>query len=155
MARDHPPPHLSEMVDLDPPLPGSLAALDGLDIAKGAYGGPRVARLSRVLRVPLDALSHGEVRFLLSEGRALDRMIPLSLERLAADPLLAADGRPGDLLVTLLAAADAPWNDAPPWRDGVMRLVTTALERLATAPHDVQQLLRDELDVARERFLPR
>ena len=42
---------------LDPPLPGSLAQLEGLDIAKGAYGGPRVARLSRTLRVPLDALS--------------------------------------------------------------------------------------------------
>lgn len=141
------------MVDTDPPLPGSLAALEGLDVPKGAYGGPRVARLSRALRVPLDALSHGEVRFLLSEGRALHRVIPLALERLAADPLLVADGRPGDLLLTLLAAAESGWNAAPAWRDPLARTLEAALDRLAAAPPDVQHALRDELEIARDRFL--
>ncbi len=140
------------MVDADPPLPGSLAALEGLDIAKGAYGGPRVARLSRALRVPLDALSHGEVRFLLSEGRALDRVIPLALDRLSADPLLAADGQPGDLLVTLLAAADAEWNAAPLWRERLSATLADALARVAALP-GAQRTLADELDVARDRFL--
>lgn len=141
------------MVDTDPPLPGSLAALEGLDIPKGAYGGPRVARLSRALRVPLDALSLGEVRFLLSEGRSLDRVIPLALERLGDDPLRTADGRPGDLLVTLLAAAEPAWNDAPPWRAGVARALAAALAQLATAPDAEQAALADELAIARDRFL--
>ena len=153
MARAHPPPHLSGMLDTDPPLPGSLAALEGLDIPKGAYGGPRVARLSRALRVPLDALSLGEVRFLLSEGRALDRMIPLALDRLGDDPLRAADGTPGDLLVTLLAAAEPSWNAAPPWRAAVAQMLSAALTRLRTAPASLQIALGDELAVARDRFL--
>ncbi len=153
MARAHPPPHLSGMLDTDPPLPGSLAALEGLDIPKGAYGGPRVARLSRALRVPLEALSLSEVRFLLSEWRALDRVIPHALERLRDDPLRTADGRPGDLLVTLLAAAEPAWNAAPPWRAAVGQALEAALARLASAPDDVRLALADELAIARDRFL--
>ena len=141
------------MPDADPPLPGSLGALEGLEIAKGAYGGPRVARLSRAQRVPLDALSLGEIRFLLSEGRGLAHVIPLTLDRLAADPLQSADGRPGDLLVTLLAAAEPFWGDAPVWRVRLAGVLDAALDQLLLAPLDVQIALRDELDVARDRFL--
>ena len=138
---------------LDPPLPGSLAQLEGLDIAKGAYGGPRVARLSRTLRVPLDALSLGELRFLLSEGRFVDRLIPRTLDRLAADPLLSADGRPGDLLLTTLAAADSAWDSAPAWRDGLAHVLAEARARLDRSVPSADTELRDELDLACDRFL--
>ena len=138
---------------LDPPLPGSLAQLEGLDIAKGAYGGPRVARLSRTLRVPLDALSLGELRFLLSEGRFVDRLIPRTLDRLAADPLLSADGRPGDLLLTTLAAADPAWDSAPAWRDRLAHVLAEARARLDSSVPSADTELRDELDLACDRFL--
>ncbi|MBI3793015.1 MAG: hypothetical protein HY275_19350 [Gemmatimonadetes bacterium] len=140
------------MSDADPPLPGSLAALEGLDTPKGAYGAPRVARMSRALRVPLEALSPGEVRFLLAERRSPGRVIPLALERLASDPLLAADGTPGDLLLTLLAAADAAWEGTPPWAATLRTVLTLARGRLAVLPADLRQPLADELDVADARF---
>lgn len=140
------------MSDADPPLPGSLAALEGLDIAKGAYGGPRVARLSRTLRVPLDALAPSEVRFLLAERRALGRVIPLALERLAADPWLAADGAPGDLLLTLLAAADHAWTPDAPWAAPLRSLLARAHDALEALPAAPRAALADELAVAADRF---
>ena len=153
MARAAPPPHLVQMLDADPPLPGSLAALEGLDVAKGAYGGPRVARVSRALRVPIDALSPGEVRFLLNEGRGIPHLLPRALTALEADPFLAADGVPGDLLVTTLVAADRAWSPASPWRDQLTRVLAGARRHLDAVPPDVRGALRDEIDLACDRFL--
>ena len=153
MARAAPPPHLVRMADVDPPLPGSLAALEGLDIAKGAYGGPRVARVSRALRVPIEALSPGEVRFLLHEGRGIAHLMPRALAALEADPFLAADGSVGDLLVTTLVAADRAWSPDSPWRDQLARVLDAARRRLDAVSPDVRDALRDEIDLACDRFL--
>lgn len=139
----------------DPPLPGSLAAIEGLDIERGAYGGPRVARLSRALRTPIDALSLAELRFLLSEQRGVAHLMPAALSRLEADPFVRADAHAGDLLLTTLAAADAAWDDGPPWRPRLRGVLEEARGRLALGP--VEGAMRDrmaaELDVADARFL--
>lgn len=138
----------------DPPLAGSIAAIEALDIERGAYGGPRVARLSRALRTPIDALSAAELRFLLSEQRGIAHLIPAALTRLEADPLQRADAHVGDLLLTTLTAADAAWDGAPPWGARLRALLDTARERLAgeTVAPATRDRLAPELDVAESRF---
>ena len=138
--------------DADPPLPGSIAQLDGLDIAKGAYGGPRVARLSRALRVPIDALSLGEIRFLLAQGRAVDRLMPVVIAKLEADPFLAAEAGVGDLLLTACVVADAAWSTDPPWREAFVGLVAGARRRVGDLDAVTRERLEPELDVAEARF---
>lgn len=140
----------------DPPLPGSLAAIDGLDVERGAYGGPRVARLSRALRTPISALSLAELRFLLSERRGIAHLVPAALARLEVDPFLRADTHAGDLLLTTLAAADAVWDDAPPWRARVRTVLADARHRLTVDAVDfaTRDRLAAELDVADARFHP-
>ena len=138
----------------DPPLAGSLAAIDGLRIERGAYGGPRVARLSRALLTPIDALSLAELRYLLSERRGIAHLIPAALARLEADPFVRADAHAGDLLVTTLAAADAAWDDAPSWRPRLRAILDDARQRLARSLLDpvARDRLAAELDVADARF---
>ena len=138
--------------DLDPPLPGSLAALDHLDVAKGAYGGPRVARVSRALRVPVDALSSGELRFLLSEGRGLVHLLPAALGRLAADPWLACEAGPGDLLLAVCVAADTAWSAVSPWHRDLLAMLRAARAQLGALPPQLQERLEGELAVAEARF---
>ena len=140
------------VTDLDPPLPGSIAQLDGLDIAKGAYGGPRVARLSRALRVPIDALSLGEIRFLLGEGRGLSHLMPVAIARLQGDPFLIAEAGVGDLLLTACVAADAAWSSNPPWRSGFLAMLIAARHRLDALDPATRDLLEPEVAVAEGRF---
>ena len=140
------------VTDLDPPLPGSIAQLDGLDIAKGAYGGPRVARLSRALRVPIDALSLGEIRFLLGEGRGLSHLMPVAIARLQGDPFLIAEAGVGDLLLTACVAADAAWSSNPPWRSDFLAMLIVARDHLDALDPAARARLDAELAVAEGRF---
>ena len=138
--------------DLDPPLPGSIAHFEGLDIARGSYGGPRVARLSRALRVPVDALSLGEVRFLLGEGRGISLLMPVAIARLQGDPFLAAEAGPGDLLLTACVVADLAWDAVPPWRHNFLAVLAAARHRLGALEPALRARLDAELAVAEGRF---
>ena len=137
---------------LDPPLAGSVAALEGLDIPRGAYGGPRVARLSRALRVPVDALSLGELRFLLSEGRGVGHVLPIALVRLELNPWLMSEVGPGDLLLAVCVAADGLWATMPAWQAQLLDLLRAARGRLDTLDAALRDQLESELAVAEGRF---
>lgn len=54
----------------------------------------------------LSSLSLGEIAFCLRQTVALSHTVPIALEALANQPLVAAELYPGDLLVSLLHAAD-------------------------------------------------
>jgi hypothetical protein len=67
----------------------------------------------RLVAKPVRKLAAGELLHLIQQGCARRFTIPLALERLAADPLLAAAAHPGDLLVAVLEAPAGFWTARP------------------------------------------
>lgn len=128
----------------------SLAELEGLVVEKGAYGLGSTAWLSRALVSPLRQLGAAELRLLLTQGRGLPWVVPLALERLLAEPFLAADYGPGALLATLLTVEPERWD--PAWRDRLARVVHAARAHLALVPEPHRTRLAEDLEAAREQF---
>lgn len=60
-------------------------------------------RLQPLWSVPLGRLAVKDLLFLVRQGVAASLVLPLALDRLRADPLLAADGERGDLLLAVLS----------------------------------------------------
>lgn len=128
----------------------SLAELEGLAVEKGAFGLGSTAWLSRALVSPLRQLGAAELRLLLTQGRGLPWVVPLALERLLAEPFLAADYGPGALLAALLTVDPEQWN--PAWHDRLARVVHAAREHLALVPEPHRTPLAEDLEAAREQF---
>jgi hypothetical protein len=128
----------------------SLAELEGLVVEKGAYGLGSTAWLARALVSPLRQLGAAELRLLLTQGRGLAWVVPLALERLLAEPFVAADDGPGALLAALLTVEPERWD--PAWRDRLAQVVHAARTHLALVPEPYRTRLADDLDAAREQF---
>jgi len=65
----------------------------------------------RLCAKPLRRLQPGELFCLIQQGCALRFTVPLAVDRLETDPLLAAAHHPGDLLVAVLEVPSAFWVD--------------------------------------------
>ena len=88
-----------------PILPTRELALGDLLAAQASerYSDEVSKRLKPLWSVPLGRLAAAELLFLVGQGIASSLVLPLALERLAIDPLLAADGERGDLLLAVLS----------------------------------------------------
>ncbi|OLT09201.1 hypothetical protein BJF78_31185 [Pseudonocardia sp. CNS-139] len=94
-----------------PDLHRSLEDLDGERWGAAPPGSTRlVAEVHRLRRRPVGELSVEDLRLLVGQGMALDRLVPLALGHLRADPLASGDLYPGDLLCALLRADPAFWH---------------------------------------------
>lgn len=104
----------------DPTL--SLAALDGTwpDPGPDATRLVRDAHLART--VPLQELDAEQLRLLLTQGIGVEHVAPLTLRRLATDPLLEGDLYPGDVLAAVLRLDQQYWRDHPDDRDELLRI---------------------------------
>ena len=60
-------------------------------------------RLRPLWSVPLGRLAPEDLLFLVRQGIAASLVLPLALDRLVVDPLLAAEGERGDLLLSVLS----------------------------------------------------
>jgi hypothetical protein len=69
-----------------------------------------VAVAHELRRKPLGELSVEDLRVLIGQGISLDRLVPLAIERLRADPLAEGDLYEGDLLAAVLRAGPDLWR---------------------------------------------
>jgi hypothetical protein len=130
----------------------SLAELEGVQVPPGAYGMGGLAWLSRAMVSPIGQLGPAELRLLLGHGRGLRWVLPLALERLERDPLVAGDRGPGDLLTAALTVDPAEWAREPAWGDRLARVVQAAREQVHRLPEPIRGRLADDLEAAREQF---
>jgi hypothetical protein len=74
-------------------------------------------KLREIYAKPLYAFSVIDLRIMVSQGLALDIVIPMSVERLEENPFLRADLYYGDLLTSLLNVPIEYWksNQAAYW----------------------------------------
>ena len=90
----------------------TLEQLDGHD-----WGDPEtaptgmVARCLRLRRTPLNAISAGDLRLLVSQNIGLKVLVPKALQGVSHEPLLEAEYYPGDLLSALLRVDKTYWSD--------------------------------------------
>ena len=63
---------------------------------------PMVSRCHALRKVPLEKLSAGDCRVLLTQGIGTRFILPIALEIVEADPLVEGDYYTGDLLTALL-----------------------------------------------------
>jgi hypothetical protein len=76
---------------------------------------------------PLIDFTNDDLRFMIDQGIAVDRLVPRAIERLRPDALTHGDACPGDLLASVLRVDAAYWERFPD-PDVSLRIITEELE---------------------------
>ena len=84
---------------------------------------PMATRCHALRKVPLEKLSAGDCRVLLTQGIGIRYILPIALDYVEADPLIEGDYYPGDLLLALLREPLDAWSRD---KDGLSRLKSLA-----------------------------
>jgi hypothetical protein len=112
----------------------SLEDLDGERWGAAPLGATRlVAEVHRLRRKPLGELTVEDLRLLIAQGIALPRLVPLALEFVRDEPLVAGDLYEGDLLTAVLRVDGSFWRRHRDLADELSR----ALDRVADVPSEV------------------
>jgi hypothetical protein len=91
----------------------SLQELENDDWGEPTFGSYLVTTVHRLRRKPLKDLTVEDLRLLIGQGIGLRFLVPLAVEQLELDPLVAGDFYPGDLLAAVLRVGDAYWMRHP------------------------------------------
>ena len=76
-----------------------------------------VQAIYRLRTKPLKEFSSEDLRIMIVQNIALDYLVPLALEHLSEDPLVAGDYYRGDLLKSVLTVEPKFWDEHPDlWR---------------------------------------
>jgi hypothetical protein len=112
----------------------SLEDLDGERWGDAPLGATRlVTEVHRLRRKPVGELSVEDLRLLIRQGIALQLLVPLALECLREEPLVAGDLYEGDLLSTVLRVDGGFWRRNADLADELGRTV----DGLADPPIEV------------------
>ena len=107
----------------------SIDELEGASLPP-PYPTSMVERIAHARRIPISELPLGDLRLLVSQGQAVEHLMPLALEHLERDPLLWADLYNGDLLLAALHA-HATYPEGATFTSRLRAVVSLALDRLA------------------------
>jgi len=127
------------------------------DIDGRAWGDPPadatrlVTEVHRLRRVPIGHLNVEDLRLLIGQHESLDVLVPLALEKLAADPLAEGDFYPGDLLAAVLTVPGTYWHAHPPERDRLAPVV----DAVADPRGDLRDEAGFDIDAAAATFRKR
>lgn len=92
----------------------SLAEIEGVAWPVPAADATRLVTTAHALRrVPIGELGPEGLRLLISQDIGLPHLLPLALELLRADPMIAGDLYEGDLLNAVLTRHASTWGQAP------------------------------------------
>ena len=152
--------------DIRPTRSKCVDELEGA-LLQPPYPTAMIARIARARGVPIEDLSLGDLRLLVSQGEALSYLMPLALENLEKLPLREAELYNGDLLLAAIHAHEK-FGETPMYAERLRVVVATAMEELsrvgptdweAEGPFDVttsdetdREFLEPELRAAVERL---
>lgn len=98
----------------------------------------------RLRRIPIDALSAGDVRMLLGQRIGVRHLVPVAIQLLNADPMLEATFYPGDLLTAVLRADANYYRGFPKLRNQLISIASRArrsISELEELPRSLQDLV--------------
>jgi hypothetical protein len=91
----------------------SLQELEKQDWGEAPFPSHLVRTCHALRRKPLRDFTVEDLRIMIGQNISLDYLIPLALEHLQRDPLVAGDFFPGDLLANVLKVKAAFWHVYP------------------------------------------
>lgn len=116
-----------------------------------ADGSPMVTRCLALRKVPLEQLSAGDCRVLVTQGIGTRYILPIALGHVEAYPLIECDYYPGDLLLALLRA---PLDDWSRDKNGLGRLRSLAkrVDDLLTSDSEPEGQTSDQARTSERRW---
>jgi hypothetical protein len=93
-----------------------------------------IRRCHELRTKPLRDFTVEDLRIMIGQQVALDRLLPIALDRLRPDPLMEGDRYPGDLLDGVLRVDAAFWEWSPDLTVEMRKLAEDVRERTELAP---------------------
>lgn len=93
-----------------------------------------IKRCHQLRTKPLKDFTVADLRIMIGQQVALNRLVPLALDRLRPDPLMAGDYYPGDLLDSVLRVATTFWEWSPDLTVEMRELAEDLRERFKLEP---------------------
>ena len=93
-----------------------------------------IRRCHELRTKPLRDFTVEDLRIMIGQQVALNRLVPLALDRLRPDPLMAGDYYPGDLLASVLRVDNAVWEWSPDLTVEMRKLAEDLRERFNLEP---------------------
>jgi hypothetical protein len=93
-----------------------------------------IKRCHQLRTKPLRDFTVEDLRIMIGQQVALNRLVPIALDRLQADPLVEGDYYPGDLLASVLRVDAAFWERLPDLEVPLRKLTKDLRERTALEP---------------------
>lgn len=125
----------------------SLQDLDGRDLGDGSYFPSHVVLTCHALRrKPLREFTIEDLRLMIAQRQSLVYLIPLAIERLEQNPLVAGDFYESDLPASVLRVPPGFWRDHRDWRQAVQEIVA----RIDPIPRELREVVRQFRQHARE-----
>jgi hypothetical protein len=93
-----------------------------------------IRRCHKLRTKPLRDLTVEDLRIMIGQQVALNRLVPIALDRLRPDPLMEGDCYPGDLLASMLRVDAAFWKRSPDLEVELRKLTKDLRERTELEP---------------------
>src|SRR5690242_12135913 len=126
----------------------SLQQLEGRDWGEPEFDSHLVTECHRLHRVPLRDFTAENLRIMIGQQISLPHLVPIALELLNADPLVAGDFYEGDLLMAVLRVESAFWRKHPVLRNATDEIARRALSLLPPLDESGCETARNELEEA-------
>jgi hypothetical protein len=91
----------------------TLEQLENSDWSEPEYDSYLVTTMYRLRRKPINEFTVEDLRIMIGQHICLRYLIPLAIERLSEDPLVAGDFYRGDLLKNVLSIQPDFWREHP------------------------------------------
>lgn len=128
----------------------SLEDLENDRWGEPTFGSSVVQRVHAARTKPIQDLTTGELRLLISQKVGLPYLVPLALEALHADPLARGSFYEGDLLAAVLALPSETVARHSGWREQIDQIAQRYFEE-ADRLEDLGSL-RDDMRSSFDRF---
>ncbi len=102
----------------------SLEELEGDVWPYNNFGSHVVQESQRLRKVPIGELSVEDLRLLIGQKIGLPHLVPLAIEHLSVNPLIAGAYYRGDLLSVVLALPDEFWTSWPALNNELVEIGT-------------------------------
>jgi hypothetical protein len=123
----------------------SLQELDQDDWDESTYDSYLVTTVRRLRRKPLAEFTVEDLRIVVGQRIGLPFLIPMAVERLEDDPLVAGDFYPGDLLQAVVRAGEGFWADHPDSLQRVRKVLRRVKDLLPSLDEIDRQTVREVL----------
>jgi hypothetical protein len=97
-----------------------------------------VARIHELRRVPVGQLSVDDVRLLIGQKVGVHTLLPVAVEQLSREPLLAATFYPGDLLRAVLRIPKTYWEQEA----GLLERLRSIVDSIDEVPSEIEAEVR-------------